>query len=105
MAMEVEDALTINQEYASKYEKKKRAEELSKCKYCTNNLNSHLTRLHVLSCFCTSVYITVRDKYGDVGLEESESSSSDEEEEDDNAEVWPDTALHVHGQFSMSPVT
>ena len=29
----------------------------------------------------------VRDKYGDVGLEDSESSSSDEEEEDENAEV------------------
>lgn len=30
---------------------------------------------------------TVRDKYGDAGLEESESSSSGDEEEDENAEV------------------
>lgn len=37
---------------------------------------------------CTYMHITVRDKYGDVGLDESDSSSSDdEEEEDENAEV------------------
>ena len=35
---------------------------------------------------CTH-FRTVRDKYGDVGLEESMSSSSNEEEEDENAEV------------------
>ena len=34
------------------------------------------------------IYVyAVRDKYGDVGLNESESSSSDDEEEDENAEV------------------
>lgn len=36
---------------------------------------------------CTYMHITVRDKYGDVGLDESDSSSSDGEEEDENAEV------------------
>ena len=76
--MEVEDRITINKAYASKYEKKKRAEELSKRK-----------RLSYLTSYvreCMNVY-AVRDKYGDVGLNESECSSSDDEEEDENAEV------------------
>ena len=41
-------------------------------------------------CFSSYKYV-VRDKYGDVGLEESESSSSDEEDED--AEVNPTHTL------------
>lgn len=59
--MEVEDTITINEEYASKYEKKKRAEELSKRKhimctyepwiYITNN-----TRLH-MRVFCMYIHM------------------------------------------------
>ncbi|CAI8028399.1 Protein KRI1 homolog [Geodia barretti] len=58
MDVAFEDGITINKAYAAKYEAKKRAEELSK----------------------------LRDQYGDVPLEASESSSS-EEEEDEDAEM------------------
>lgn len=37
--MEVEDSITINEAYASKYEKKKRAEELSKRKHHVDTLD------------------------------------------------------------------
>ena len=36
--MDVEDSITINEAYASKYEQKKRAEELSKCKRLVGTL-------------------------------------------------------------------
>lgn len=46
---------------------------------------------------------TVRDKYGDVGLDESDSSSSDEEEEDENAEVWQtdEEVPHINAMYIM----
>ena len=40
LTMEVEDRITINEAFASKYEKKKRAEELSKCEYPPEILQS-----------------------------------------------------------------
>ena len=36
--MDIEDSITINKAYASKYEQKKRAEELSKRKYRVRTL-------------------------------------------------------------------
>lgn len=55
--MEVEDTITINEEYASKYEKKKRAEELSKRKYltCTCITNSRFRKCYRVHT-CTLQY-------------------------------------------------
>lgn len=55
--MEVEDTITINEEYASKYEKKKRAEELSKRKHLTCTYDPCITNSRFRKCYRVHTYI------------------------------------------------
>ena len=79
MSSEEEVVLTINKEYARKYEERKKAEELSK-RVLHYQLSPEWLSLVVIN---DVVFIVVRERYGDVPLDEEDSSSSSEEEDDE----------------------